>query len=322
MEAPPEIATETAEQRARNGIVAAFFAYTMWGFLPIYFKAVQHVAAFEVLAHRVIWAVPFGALIIAARRQFPEVRRAFRERRTFGLLATSALFIAINWLFYVLAVQQSQIFQASLGYYINPLMYVLIGVVFLKERLRRLQIVAVLLAATGVAVLTVSGGQFPLISIVLAISFTIYGVVRKQTVVGAMPGLFIETVVLLPLALAYLVYNVQAGNAAFGSAGVGAGENVLIALAGPLTVLPLLCFALAARRLYLSTLGFMQFIAPTLHFAMGLFYGEVLTAAHAICFACIWSAVTLFSVDAWRASRRRVPVTAPTQRRHTRAQLE
>jgi chloramphenicol-sensitive protein RarD len=291
---------ESAADRARNGLIAALCAYTMWGFLPIYFKAVQQVAALEILAHRVIWAVPFGALIIAARRQWPEVRRALTHRRTLLLLSLAAVFIAINWLVYVLAVQRAQIFQASLGYYINPLMYVLIGVLFLGERLRRFQIAAVLLAAAGVTVLTVSGGQFPLISIALAISFTIYGVIRKQTAVGGMPGLFIETVVLLPLALAYLAFVMQSGAASFGAHGTKL--DVLLGLAGPLTVLPLLCFALAARRLRLSTLGFMQFIAPTLHFAAGLFYGERLTTAHAFCFALIWTAVTLFCWDAWRSS--------------------
>jgi chloramphenicol-sensitive protein RarD len=300
---------ESAEARTRNGVLAGLAAFSMWGFLPIYFKILQDVAALEILAHRVIWAVPFGALIILWRRQWPEVRRALRHRATLGFLLLSALFIAVNWLVYVWAVQQSQIFQASLGYYINPLMYVVIGVLLFGEKLRRLQGAAVLLAAVGVAVLTISGGQFPLISIALAVSFTVYGVLRKRTNVGAMPGLFIETLILAPVSVAFVWYLSVYGQAAFNSGTVT--DSAILMLAGPITVLPLLCFALAARRLALSVIGFMQFLAPTLQFFVGVAYGERLTMAHAICFACIWLAVGLFSWDAWRSSRRRVPVTQP-----------
>lgn len=298
--------SERAEDRARNGVVAALLAYTMWGFLPIYIKIVEAVPSLEVLSHRIVWGVPFGALIIVARRQWPEVRDALTHPRTLGLLGLAAFFIALNWLVYIIAVQSDQIFQASLGYYINPLMYVLIGVVFIGERLRRNQTVAVLLAAAGVTVLTVSGGQFPLISLTLATSFTIYGVIRSRVAVGGMPGLFIETLILLPLAGAWLAWNIHAGSAVFGP-----GEPVMamwLMLAGPITVLPLLCFALAARRLRLSTIGIMQFIAPSLQFLMGLVYGERLTGAHAVCFTLIWIAVVLFSWDAWRWSRHREPV--------------
>ncbi|MEX1266432.1 MAG: EamA family transporter RarD [Woeseia sp.] len=296
---------EAPENRGRNGIIAALCAYLMWGFLPIYFKAVQQVAALEILSHRVLWAIPFGAMIIALRRQWPEVRRALTHRRTLGLLTLAAIFIAINWLVFVWAVQQSQIFQASLGYYINPLIYVVIGVLFLGETLRRLQVAAVLLAVAGVAVLTFSGGEFPLISLALAVSFTTYGVIRKQTVVGGMPGLFIETIILMPLALGYIAWATEVQTASF--AAVSRELDGLLILAGPVTVLPLLCFALAARRLTLSTLGFMQFITPTMQFVTGLLYGEQLTVAHAICFSCIWIAVALFSWDAWKRSR--MPVT-------------
>ncbi len=299
-----ETLVESPEARQRNGVITALLAFGMWGFLPIYFKALQQVAASEILVHRILWALPFGALIVAARRQWPEVRGALGHPRTAGFLALSAMFIAVNWLVYVWAVQQSQIFQASLGYYINPLMYVVIGVFLFGERLRPLQVAAVVLAACGVAVLTVSGGQFPLIAITLAVSFTIYGVIRKQTVVGGMPGLFIETLILAPLALGYLALLARDGAAAFGTESLYL--NLALMRAGPITVLPLLCFALAARRLALSTIGFMQFIAPTLQFLVGLAYGERLTTAHAICFTCIWVAVAAFSFDAWR--RTRVPV--------------
>lgn len=302
----PGPTAERNEDRVRNGVIAALIAYTMWGFLPIYFKVVETVPAIEVLAHRIAWGVPFGAIIIMLRRQWPEVSQALRHPRTLGLLSLSATFIALNWLVYILAVQGEQIFQASLGYYINPLMYVLIGVALLGERLRRNQLIAVLLAAAGVAVLTVSGGQFPLISLTLATSFTIYGVIRSRVAVGGMPGLFIETLVLLPLAGGYLLWATFAGSAAFNASQPMLA--VLLMLAGPITVVPLLCFALAARRLRLSTIGIMQFIAPTLQFLVGLIYGEQLTVPHVICFTLIWIAVAVFSWDAWRATRNREPV--------------
>ena len=294
---------ERREDRLRHGFLSALAAYTLWGFMPIYFKIVASVPALEVLAHRVVWAVPFGALIVHLRRQWPEVRRALTDRRTAAFLLLSAVVIGINWFGYIIAVQSGHIFQASLGYYINPLMYVAIGVWFFRERLTRLQGGAVLLAAVGVAVLTASGGELPWLALLLASSFTIYGVIRSRVAVGGMPGLFIETLVLLPLAAAWLGWTFAAGQAVFGPA--EPGMSGLLVVAGPLTAVPLLFFALAARRLPLSTIGIMQFIAPTLQFLMGLAYGEVLTPAHTVCFAFIWIAVLLFSADAWRASRAR-----------------
>lgn len=304
---------ESDADRTRNGVVAALIAYTIWGFMPIYFKVIEQVPAVEVLTHRIVWGVPFGALIIMARRQWPEVRAALAQPRTLGLLALAACFIALNWLVYIIAVQTDHIFQASLGYYINPLMYVVVGVVFLRERLRRNQTAAVLLAAAGVTILTVSGGVFPLISLVLAISFTIYGVIRSRVAIGGMTGLFIETLILLPLAGGYLFFLTQQGTAAFGVH--DPATSAILLIAGPLTVVPLLFFALAARRLRLSTIGIMQFIAPSLQFLMGLLYGERLTPAHAICFTLIWIAVILFSFDAWRSTRTRAALqvaAAPT----------
>ena len=292
---------ERPEDRYRNGIITAVIAYTMWGLFPIYFKEVGDVSSLEMLAHRIIWSVPFGAMIIIARSQWAEVRRAITHLRTVFFLVLAAIFIAVNWLVYIWAVQHEHIFQASLGYYINPLVYVLVGVVFFGERLRGKQVWAVVLAAIGVAVLTISGGQFPLISLTLAVSFTIYGVIRKQVVVGGMPGLFIETLVLLPLALVYMWTLFQSGQAAFSSD--APGQMVLLLMAGPLTVLPLLCFALAARRLDLSMIGFLQFIGPTGQFIVGVAYGEALTPPHLVCFGFIWIAVIIFAIDAWKLSR-------------------
>jgi chloramphenicol-sensitive protein RarD len=286
-------------------VLAALIAYVLWGVFPIYFKLVQAVPPTEVLAHRIIWAVPFGALILYLRRQWPEVRQAFAAPMTLFWLALAALAISANWFIYIWAVQQEEVLQASLGYYINPLMYVLVGVVFLKERLRRPQVVSVLLAAIGVSFLTVKGGEFPFVAVSLALLFTLYGVIRKQVSVGAMPGLFIETLLLFPFAMAWLTWLLMAQQAEFGRG--GAEMSSLLILAGPLTVVPLLLFAVAARRLTLTVIGFMQFIAPTLQFIVGIFYGEVLTTAHLVCFSCIWAAVAIFSIDAFYQQKRKPP---------------
>jgi chloramphenicol-sensitive protein RarD len=295
---------KTAAEETRDGVICALLAYLMWGVLPVYFKLVGTVAPLEVLAHRVIWAVPFGAVIILARRQGTEVRRAMTSPRMLAFLTISAVMIALNWLIYIVAVQRGQIFQASLGYYINPLMYVVVGVVFLGERLRRFQLVAVVLAAIAVTILTFIGGEIPWIALSLAVLFTIYGVIRKRVAIGGMSGLFVETLVLLPLAMGYWVWLLNTGTSDFSSR--DPFLSFLLVLAGPITILPLLLFVLAARRLPFSLIGFLQFIAPTLQFLMGLLYGEVLTMAHMLCFGLIWIAVAFFVLDAWRA----VPQTA------------
>lgn len=293
-------------RRTRDGVVSAVIAYTMWGFLPVYFLFTVAVSPVEMLSHRIIWSVPFGALIIALRRQWPDVRNALRVRAKIGWLSLAAIMIALNWLIYIFAVYEGKIFQASLGYYINPLIYVLVGVVFFNEKLRRLQLVAIVLAFIGVAVLTISGGDFPWIAISLALLFTVYGVIRKQVDIGGMPGLFIETLVLLPFALLALTILMQQGEAAFGAPNTSTTLTLLILLSGPVTVLPLLCFALAARRLPLSMIGFLQFIGPTLQFLIGYLNGEPLSTPRLICFILIWSAVIVFCADSvrrYRASR-------------------
>lgn len=286
----------------RDGFLAALIAYLIWGFLPVYFKTVGSVDALEVVTHRVIWAIPFGALILTARGQWPEIRRAFTHRFMLGWLAVAALFIALNWFVYIWAIHDARIFETSLGYYINPLTNMLVGVAYFGERLRRPQLVAVLLAAVGVMILTVSVGRVPWVALTLALTFTAYATIRKKVVIGGMPGLFIETMLLLPFALMWLSWLGINGRAAI--AGDDPVLTFWLVMAGPITALPLLMFTLAARRLPLTTIGFMQFLAPTLQFATGVYYGEVLTTAHMICFACIWIAVLVFSLDAFRSGRR------------------
>jgi len=293
---------ENATLRTREGLISALIAYTFWGLLPIYFILVKGVDSWEVLSHRIIWAVPFGAVIIYFRHQWPEVRRAFADRKMLAYLSVSAVLIGVNWLVYVIAVQQEQIFQASLGYYMNPLFFALAGVTLFGEKLRRPQIAAIALAAIGVAVLTIAGGSFPVIAITLGSLFTVYGLIRKKVVIGGMPGLFVETMVLFPFGVLYLLWIINSGTAVFLAA--DPGMSFLLTLAGPLTVIPLLFFALAARRLNLSTVGMMQYLAPTLQFIVAVIYGEQLTVPHIICFAFIWVAVGLFGWDAWQTSKR------------------
>ena len=291
---------------SREGVLAGLVAYTLWGVLPVYFKAVETVPAIEVLLHRVIWAVPFGALIIFLRKQWPEVKRALTHREMLLWLSASAVLIAVNWYIYIVAVQTERIFQASLGYYINPLIFVIVGVIFFGERLGKLQVWAAILAAIGVLVLTFSGGEFPWIALALGTSFTVYGVIRKRVVIGATAGLFVETLVLMPVGLVLLSSMAAAGDAAIVTA--SPGLVALLLAAGPITVVPLVMFAVAARQLALSTVGFMQFLAPSLQFATGVYFGEQLTLPRLICFGCIWVAVILFSADALGQQKKKASV--------------
>jgi len=300
-----------SESEARSGVLIGLLAYFMWGVFPVYFKWIASVAPLEVLGHRVLWAVPFGAIIIFARRQWPEVRRALVDRAMLAWLALAALCISLNWLIYIWAVQNDRIFETSLGYYINPLMYVGVGVALLGERLRRLQIVAVLLASFGVLFLAVSGGAFPWVALSLAVLFTAYGVIRKQIAIGAMPGLFIETLLLFPVAAIWIAWLVATQKASI-TAG-DSGLSALLILGGPITVLPLLFFAIAAKRVTLTTIGFLQFLAPTLQFCTGIYYGEQLTTAHIVCFGSIWAAVLFFSYDALMAGKKKPLPDDPTR---------
>ncbi|MGB6229762.1 MAG: EamA family transporter RarD [Litorimonas sp.] len=285
---------------SRAGLLSGLSAYLMWGLFPIYFVATKAVPAVEILSHRIVWSLPVGLLILIFRRQIGDVWRAIRTPLTLGLLTLASVSLAANWGVYIYAIQIEQIFQGSLGYYINPLLYVLVAVLFFGERLSRLQGLAIALACLGVLVLTVYGGQFPVISLFLACSFTVYGVLRKLIDVGAMPGLFIEVLVLILPAVAYLLWLSHRGEMVFGT---DPTLNWLLLAAGPITVLPLLAFAFAARRIRLSTLGVLQFIGPTLQFICGVYYGEPFTRAHAICFTLIWIGVAIFALDRVRAAR-------------------
>ncbi len=286
----------------RLGLICGVAAYALWGLFPLYIKALAPAEPTEIVAQRILWSVPFGAFILSLRGQWRETLSAVRSPRVVAFLAVAAVLIATNWLVYVWAVAHNRVLQASLGYYINPLAFIATGVFVLKEKLSRAQIVAVALAAIGVSVLTFGAGVFPWPSFILAFSFTAYGYVRKTTPVGAMPGLFIETVLLSPFALLFLMHLQSVGALTLGHHSLTL--DFLLFLAGPATVVPLVLFALAARRLSLTVIGFLQYIGPTGQFFLGLYYGEKFTLAHAICFGLIWTALALISVDAIRRNRR------------------
>jgi chloramphenicol-sensitive protein RarD len=275
-------------------------AYILWGLLPLYLKLLAGVPAVQVLAHRVVWSLLLLAIVILVLRRLRGVRAAARGR-TLALLAGSATLIAINWLTYIWAVQHAHVLEASLGYFINPLVNVALGVAVLGERVSRVQKLAVAIAAIGVAVMAFSGGGAIWISLVLAISFGLYGLIRKVAAIDALGGLTVETLLLAPLSLAVLLWAGMAGEAAFGQA---RSLDLLLILAGPVTAAPLLLFAAAARRLKLATLGLLQYLGPTLQFAEAvLLFGEPLRPVHGVTFAAIWTGCALYAWDAWRGSR-------------------
>lgn len=290
-----------ARRRARSGFISGMGAYLWWGFVPIYFKLLQHVPAVAVVSHRVAWSLLFVALLVTLRGAWREVLLSCRSGRTWLVLSASAVLIATNWLTFILSVQWGLVLDSSLGYYIAPLVNVLLGVLCLGERLRVGQVVALALATLGVLVLAIDRGVFPWIALVLAFSFGFYGLLRKIAPVGPLIGLLLETALLLPLAL--LVIGVPS------SLGVPVTELAardvgLLAMAGVVTAVPLLLFADAARKLRLATIGFLQYIGPSVQFLLAvLLFGEPFGAARAITFASIWTAVAIYSADSLRGHR-------------------
>lgn len=295
---------EDPRRAASVGLIYALMSYLWWGFMPLYFAQVRHIDPWLVVAHRVVWSVAFLVLVIAVQRRGAEVLAALRSRRTLGGLVASALFIAINWLVFIYAISTKQVVQSSLGYYINPLVCVVLGLFVLGERLRALQWVSVALAAVGVTIAATSTGQPPWIALSLAASFGMYGLMRKLVPVGPVVGLFVETLVLLPLAAGLLAWTMPTWGASFTSR-----DYTLLVSAGVITALPLLWFAAAVRRLKLSTIGFLQYLSPTTQLLVAtLLMGEPLNGRKLIGFVWIWVALALFSWDAWRTHR--APATA------------
>jgi len=286
---------------SNRGFLLGLGAYALWGVLPIYFKAVAEVSAVDIVTHRVLWSLPFLAALIAVGRGWPKVRAAAARRRTLGVLAVTALLIGGNWLLYVYAVTSGHILAASFGYYLNPLANVLLGRFVLKEQLTRLQWTAVAIAGAGISVLAAGSLGQLWISLTLCVSFALYGLLRKIVAADALTGLAIETALLFPLALLWLGWRTVAGASTFGSSATTGG---LLLLAGIVSTTPLLLFTAAARKLAYSTLGMLQFLAPTLQFLIAvMLYGEPFTRAHAVAFAAIWTALALYVTALIRAPR-------------------
>ncbi len=286
----------------RNGLAAAIGAYFIWGFMPLFFKQLSGVPAIEIISHRIIWAVPLLIIIMAFRKQLRECWSAMSNWASLRWLLVSAILISINWLVYVAAVNNGQILAASLGYYLNPLVNILLGTVFLKETLNRTQWFAVGIALVAVLVLAVGSLSTLWISMTLACSFGFYGLIRKMAPVGAIPGLAIETMLMLPIAMS-TAYYFAAQPAAMGW-GSTIGTSILLAASGVITAVPLLLFAIGARSMPYSIIGFIQYIGPTIQLFLAiLLYNEVVSGARAISFALIWAALILFSWDMWRQLR-------------------
>lgn len=292
----------------KRGFWFGLGAYGLWGVLPIYFKAIDEVGSIDIVAHRVIWSVPFLFLLLFTFGGARELRRVVREPRTIGFLAVTAVLIATNWLLYVYAVVSGHILAGSLGYYLNPLVNVLMGRLILKEKLSWLQWAAVAIAAVGVSGLAFQAAGQLWISLILAVTFATYGLMRKIAPVEATAGLTVETTLILPLALAWLGWGLAQGLPVFGTTDV---ETTLLLLAGVATTVPLILFTAAARRLRYSTLGMLQFIAPTLQFLIAVvIYGEAFTSWHAVAFGSIWLALALYVIALARHARA-AAVTVP-----------
>ena len=291
----------------RIGVTAALAAYILWGLAPIYFKSIQSVAPIEVIAHRILWSIPLLAGFLLLRDGSDFWQRMRLPRRTIFILLISGTLVAFNWLVFVWAVSNNQVLATSLGYFIGPLVNFLLGFLFLKERLTTIQTVGVLIAASGTVYLGWFLGTPPWISLILAFSFGLYGLIRKMLDVGPMVGLLWETLLLSLPALLFIVWSKQRGSLDFGSGDLQI--DVLLVLAGLVTILPLIWFNVAAKNLRLMTVGFFQYIAPSLTFLLSVFvYGEAFTRGHAIAFGCIWVALGMVSTESViRARRFRMP---------------
>ena len=295
-------ASRDAALAKRKGVIYGLAAYLCWGFFPVYFKAVHIVAPLEMVAHRICWSLAFLLLVIAGKGAWREVRDLLARPKSLAALSVSTLLIATNWLVFIYAVNNGEVLQSSLGYFINPLVSVLLGFVFLRERLERVQWLSIALAATGVIYLALSYGSVPWISLTLAASFGIYGLIRKALHVEPLVGLTVETLLLAPFALTYLIVLHQRGTGIF--LAHSTGLDLLIAMAGIITAIPLLLFAAAAKRLRLATVGFLQYITPTMHFLLAVtVYDETFTHADLVSFLFIWCGLALYSLHAYRVVR-------------------
>jgi chloramphenicol-sensitive protein RarD len=280
----------------RTGILSATLAFLCWGLFPLYFHALGEVPPLQILAHRMLWSLLFLMIVLAVRRQWGWLNLV-RQPRVFGSFVASAFLLSINWLIYIWAVNNGHVIEASLGYFINPLVNIMFGYLLLKERLRPTQWMAIAVAALGVAWLTWQAGTVPWVALALAASFGGYGLLRKTAALGALEGLSFETMVLFPLAAAYVAWLTLNGQNAFVNTGSDMTRLLLIA-AGPITAIPLLLFASGARQIPLSVLGLLQYMSPTLQFLLGVWlFHEAFTADRLVGFVLIWVALALFAAE-------------------------
>lgn len=299
-------------ENTRLGVFAGITAYLTWGLAPAFFKQIAEVPADEIIAHRVLWALVFMTAVMGFGRGFRDALRVVRMPRQMARIALASALVISNWLVFVWGINNGRILETSLGYFILPLFNVALGVLVLGERLRPLQWLAVLLATVGVAIEALRAGGLPWISLVLAGTFGIYGLLRKQLPLDAASGLFLETVCMAPVALGWVVWLAVSGQNHFGSGpGIVSGTALLLAATGPVTAIPLLLFAIAARRLPLNLMGFLQYIAPSISFLLAvLVYHEPLDANRLLGFAAIWLGLAVYSADLLRSATAR-PIATP-----------
>jgi chloramphenicol-sensitive protein RarD len=294
------------QSQTGRGLFLAICAFSWWGLTPPYFKLVGFADPLEILCHRVIWALPICALLLCRSHGFSEVRQSLKSRKVALAMAASTIIVGLNWGFYIWAIIAGHVLQGSLGYYIAPLLNVMLGVVFLGERLSRWQLGAVIIAALGTINLSIALGEPPWIALVLAGLATAYGLIRKTVAIGALGGFFIETLLLTPPSLLYLIWLWHDGSLAFFSHGIYGGA--MLFLAGLVTAVPMLCFTQAARLLRLSTLGICQYWSPTLMFILAVFvYQEPFTFTHLATFTCIWAGCALYIADSLRMVKKARP---------------
>jgi chloramphenicol-sensitive protein RarD len=288
--------------KRKAGAILGLTAYLIWGFFPLYFKALTQVSPSEILAHRIIWSATVLLVFVVLTRSAAQLRSMMLNKRTLATLVITTLLISTNWFVFIYAVTTGRILESSLGYYLNPLVSIFLAAVFLGERLTGRQKIAIALAAAGVVVQTVMIGRLPLISIILAFTFGFYGLIRKYARVPAVTGLAIETTLLSPVALGYIIWLISVDRLSFLT--LGKNIDILLLLAGVVTVTPLILYGSALNRLRLSTMGIMQYIVPTAHFAWAVFaFGEQFTTGHLVSFGFIWIGLVLYSSESMRISR-------------------
>ena len=290
------------------GLISGSAAFITWGLLPLYWKLLDFVPAVEILLHRIIWSAVFISLVLYFSSGLKTTIISLRRPKVLATFILSAIFVSANWLIFIWAVNSEYVLETSLGYFINPLINVLLGVLVLKERLSPRQVVAVILATAGVLYLTIAYGSFPWVAIGIALSFAIYGLIRKKAYLEALPGLFVETILLLIPALVYLILIESRGQGHFLQADIS--TKLIFIIAGPATAIPLLWFAHSARLLKYSTLGLLLYLSPTITFFLAVFvFNEPFTQAHLVCFSLIWSGLIVFSLDSYTQSTGRVSFT-------------